>query len=272
MSGTLTIKRTHGLGNVLLLLPVLELLRDRGERVRLLTRPEWAETMDTLVRGLRVEPLDGPTPDGCVDLDAMTMAIRPVEHRTLELARLLGVEGDIPPRRYAVPKAWAAPFNHLSGGVVFAPEAGHPARQWPWEHVRELAASLTGSPLVLTGTDPSEPVPCDLDLRGRLDLKDMLGLLSVVSRVITLDSGTLHMGTTLGVPSVAVFGGVNPRFRVRADQRAITLQADMACAPCDKNETCDGRIPCLKSLRAAHVLAALNDLSRADGLEVRRIP
>jgi ADP-heptose:LPS heptosyltransferase len=271
MNGPLIMKRTHGLGNVLLLLPVLESLRDRGEGIRLLTRPEWAGAVGALVPGVDVVPLDGPAPDGCVDLDAMTMAIRPVEHRTLELARLLGVEGDIPPRKYTVPEAWASPYAHLSGCVVLAPEAGHPARQWPWEHLRELAASLAGSPLVLTGTDPSEALACDLDLRGKLGLKQMLGLLSVASGVITLDSGTLHMGTSLGVPSVAVFGGVNPRFRVRSGQRAITLQADMECVPCDKDETCGGRISCLKSLRATHVLTALNDLPKGEGLEVRRI-
>ncbi|HKI81519.1 MAG TPA: glycosyltransferase family 9 protein [Pseudodesulfovibrio sp.] len=271
MSGSLIIKRTHGLGNVLLLLPVLECLQDRGGNIRLLTRPEWAGAVGALVPAVDVVPLDGPVPDGCVDLDAMTMAIRPVEHRTLELARLLGVREDIPPRRYSVPEAWAIPYAPLLGCVVLAPEAGHPARQWPWEHLRELAVNLVGSPLVLTGTDPSGALACDLDLRGKLDLKQMLGLLSVASGVITLDSGTLHMGTSLGVPSVAVFGGVNPRFRVRSSQRAITLQADMDCVPCDKDETCGGRIPCLKSLRAVHVLSALNDLSQGDGLEVRRI-
>ncbi|WP_338668966.1 glycosyltransferase family 9 protein [Pseudodesulfovibrio methanolicus] len=271
MDGTLTIKRTHGLGNVLLLLPVLELLRDRGESVRLLTRLEWVGAVAALVPGVKVQLLEGPLPAGAVDLDVMTLSIKPVEHRTLELARLLGIDGDIPARRYTVPEAWGRPFDSLAGCVILAPEAGHPARQWAWKYVRELAASLTGSPLVLTGTAPSREVVCDRDLRGELDLAGMLGLLSRASAVVTLDSGTLHMATSLGVPSVAVFGGVNPRFRVRESQRAVVLQADMACAPCDKNETCDGRVPCLQRLRPEHVLDALRALDGCRGLEIRRI-
>ncbi|OIQ50043.1 ADP-heptose--LPS heptosyltransferase 2 [Pseudodesulfovibrio hydrargyri] len=273
MAKDLVIKRTHGLGNVLLLLPVLEHLRDRGQSVRLLTRPEWTEALSALVDGIGIAPHDGRAANDCVDLDAMTLSIRPEEHRTLELARLLGVADDIGPGRYTVPDAWAKPYRHLEGCVVFAPEAGHPAREWPPEYVDELAQRLLGRPLVLTGSLSKPRVACDEDLRGKQGLPQMLGLLSVASAVVSLDSGTLHMATSLGVPAVAVFGGVDPRFRVRAGQRTIVLQADMACAPCDKKETCDGAYPCLKSLTPDHALAALDDLRLpgGQGREIRRI-
>ena len=271
MADTLTIKRIHGLGNVLLLLPVLEHLRDRGEAVQLLTRAEWAGPIGALVHGVDVTVLDGGIPAEAVDLDAMTMGIKPVEHRTLELARLLGVTSNISPGKYTVPGEWGRPFEHLFGCVVFAPEAGHPARQWPWSYVRELSGYLIGTPLVLTGIDPTEKIPADVDLRGKLDLFGMIGLLSQAAKVITMDSGTLHMATSLSVPAVAVFGGLNPHFRVRESQRAIVLQADLDCVPCDKSEICQGRIPCLKSIDPSHVLTALADLDRAEGLIVRRI-
>lgn len=271
MMDKLVIKRTHGLGNVLLLLPVLEHLRDRGASVHLLTDPLWAEAVGELVRDVEVSPFAAATPE-TIDLDAMTMALKPVEHRTLELARLLGVEGDIPTRRYRIPESWGEPFDHLAGAIVFAPEATHPARQWSQDSTKKLAERLAGSPLVLTGVDPTEAIPCDADLRGKLDLRQMLGLLSKAKALVSLDSGTLHMATSLGIPSVAIFGGVNPRFRVRSNQQAIVLQADMTCAPCDKHETCDGRYSCLKRITPDVVRKAVHDLPMIGSvLKIRRI-
>lgn len=282
MVDPLLIKRTHGLGNVLLLLPVLLRLLEQGRAVRLLTRPEWVEVAAAL---LPESVVDAWEPElarvvaragGFVDLDALTLRVRPVEHRTLELARLLGVSGPLPVRPWSVPEAWSRPFERLRGAVLFAVEAGHPARQWPWEHVRALAGRLVSGngsrpPLVLTGLRTDPPLPCDLDLRGGLRLPEMLGLASVASRMISLDSGALHMATGLGLPCVAVFGGLEPRHRILPSQRAVALQADLPCAPCNKKETCDGRMDCLRTVEPDHVLAALETLQHSRGLEVRRV-
>lgn len=268
MTDTLCIKRTHGLGNVLLLLPVLERLRDQGRRVTLITRPEWAGAVRALVEGVSVRTGDA---NGAVDLDALTLTIRPREHRTFELARLLGVQGDIPPGIYAPPAAWGEPFAHLAGATVFAPEAGHPAREWPGTYAGELCRSLAGAPLVVTGVNKRPELECDADLRGTLSVEGMLGLLSVAGRMITMDSGALHMATSVGLPVVAVFGGVDPQRRIRLSQRAVALQSGRECAPCDKNETCRGAFHCLRDIAPGHVLSALHTLERATGLVVRRI-
>lgn len=271
MGAPITIKRSHGLGNVLLLLPVLDHLQENGQPVRLLTRPDWVDAIGALATTIDVVPFDGREGDGFVDLDAMTATIKPVAHRTNELARLLGVEDPVAPRTYSAPKAWASSFEHLSGAVVLAPEAMHPARQWPWSNVQALSLSLLGKPLVVTGVDQTLDISADMDLRGVLELKELLGIISQASAVIALDSGTLHMATALGIPGVAIFGGVNPAFRIRPEQRMIALQGDLACAPCNKNETCDGRYPCLEAVHPRHVLSALDDLGSCKGMEIRRV-
>lgn len=268
MTDKLFVKRTHGLGNVLLLLPVLERLRDEGRRVTLITRAEWAGAVRALIRGVEVLCVTG---NGAVDLDALTLKMRPREHRTFELARLLGVEGDIPPRIYTVPSEWSEPFAHLAGATVFAPEAGHPAREWPEAYSRELCRMLVGDPLVVTGMNGQARLDCDEDLRGKLGVEQMLGLLSVAGRMVTMDSGALHMATAIGLPAVAVFGGVDPRRRVRSSQRVVALQSRRSCAPCDKDETCQGAFHCLRDIGPARVMEGLGVLKKAAGLVVRKV-
>lgn len=45
---TISIRRCHGLGNVVLLLPVLDHLHSKGFKVNLVTREEWISTFSTL--------------------------------------------------------------------------------------------------------------------------------------------------------------------------------------------------------------------------------
>jgi heptosyltransferase-1 len=124
---------------------------------------------------------------------------------------------------------------------------------------------------VLTGLDPHTPLVCDVDLRGRLSLEQMLGLLSVAGRLVTMDSGALHMATSIGLPVMAVFGGVDPLRRVRRSQRVMALQSGRGCAPCNKNETCEGAYHCLQDISPVDVLQALERLDRTRGLEVLEI-
>lgn len=276
--GPVRVKRCHGLGNVLLLLPLLDHLRARGRDVLLATRREWVETVQELDPGIEVVAATQARVPDMVDLDFLSQDIRPDRHRTLEFAHMLGLpdgEGDIPARIYQAPAEWARPFSGLARATVFAPEAGHPAREWPPEHTAELCGLVKeqarDETLVITGLEKNSPLACTKDLRGELSLKEMLGLLSLARRVITMDSGALHMAVSLGLPTVALFGGVDPAHRVRPGQKVVVLQADRECAPCDKNETCHGEFPCLRQIRPGHVLEALDMLDHIDGLKVLRV-
>ena len=82
------IRRFHGLGNVVLLLPVLDKLAAEGRRVGVATRSEWAPTFSALRPGFI---WGSESPEGAVDLDALTSSMLPEEHRTDEFGRLLGV-------------------------------------------------------------------------------------------------------------------------------------------------------------------------------------
>jgi hypothetical protein len=251
---SLTIKRCHGLGNVVCLLPVLARLRDQGHTIRMVIRPEWLHTFSVLMPEIL---WTDRTQDDAVDLDELTSSLQPTEHRTDELGRLLGLSPPFRSPHLVVPEAWTEPFDSLAGSIVFAPEGGHPSRTWPTEKAAMLREYLQNEKLVLIGIDPQPEIPCDQDLRGQLELHELLGVLTVADTVVTMDSGVLHLAAALGTPAVAIFGGVDPDFRVRQDQRVVAMQTSLDCCPCNKNEICSGRFPCVRSAEPGDVIYAI---------------
>jgi hypothetical protein len=239
----ITLRRLHGLGNVLCLLPVADRLCNQGYTVSIMTRREWADDlMEIRPNYLWNKELSNTQ---FMDLDSLTAEGRPREHRTDEFGRLVGLEPPFPTLKINVPQSWRQPYESLRDCVVFAPEGGHPSRQWPGRFARTLAFHLPNRWIVAVGTNPGPEIVCDEDFRGTTALRDLMGVLSVASVVITMDSAVLHIAAAVGTPTVAIFGGINPEFRIRTDQPVVAVQADMPCCPCNKNETCEGRYPCI---------------------------
>ena len=99
--------------------------------------------------------------------------------------------------------------------------ASHPAKIWPPERYGKLADWLEakGYRVVLLGSardqrwtqevifaSDSKPV----DLAGKISLRDMACLLSCCRAVVANDSGLMHLGGALGVPTLGIFGHTNP--------------------------------------------------------------
>jgi hypothetical protein len=266
---SISVRRYHGLGNVIMLLPALDALAAEGVRVHLSTRPEWVGVLRAVRPDFNISVHSRPD---TLDLDTATESLRPGGHRGDEFAALLGARAPHAPPRLVIPEAWSGPFRRWAGAVGFAPEAGHPSREWPAQYSTTLAEHLKGSPLVLLGTSPTPPLACALDTRGRLKLEELLGLLQVLRLLICMDSGMLHLGAALGVPTVCVFGGITPEFRIQESQRVLALQAELDCCPCDKRETCDGRFDCIKTVTPRAVLDAVEDCLASTARIVRRTP
>ncbi len=261
LTGNLTarlvsIQRCHGLGNVICLLPALDYLHSLGCEVQVITNPLWTHAFSRLRPDYRWIAEISATDNDIINLDEMTRHKRPTEHRIDEFARLLNIETPLPSPQLTIPQLWRKPFEHLTGGIVFAPEGGHPSRSWPMEKAAQLKTALPQHKLILVGTNPEPVIPCDLDTRGQLELHELFGLLAVAHTVITMDSGVLHLAAALQIPTVAVFGGMNPQYRVRPDQNVVVLQTDLPCCPCSKNETCFDQFDCIQA-------ATPQDLSNA---------
>lgn len=249
------VKRCHGLGNVILLLPVLDYFHSHGCHVHLVTRKEWVEALSILKPQFEITAQSDAQ---AIDLDKMTDEGTPSQHRTDELARFLGVNLKIESPTIKVPSQWSLPFEHLSGSIVLAPEAAHPSRRWPTNFCCQVKKLFPENRLVLVGTDIRYRIPCDIDLRGQLDLAGLFGVITVSKVIITMDSAVLHIASSMRKATVAIFGGVDFRYRIRDDQPVVVLQSKMECCPCNKAEPCGNRYDCIKAIKPEHVQRAAN--------------
>jgi hypothetical protein len=251
-----------------MLLPWLRQLSRGGIDVRLATEANWVPAFQGLAPDVFF--LAAPVADA-IDLDQASMHAPPTMHRIEEVARLAGVSPSTSPCAFSAPDKWREPWSHLAGATVFAPEASHPARSAPVGLVNGLSTKLVGRPLVLLGIGSDLQLPADFDLRGRTSLQDALAIVSLARCVVTMDSAVLHMCTLLDIPCLALFGGVDPRFRSMTGHRLIAVTGRVDCWPCNKKEICDDRYDCIQTLDTEGVLAALDELPGITEREIRQL-
>jgi ADP-heptose:LPS heptosyltransferase len=100
--------------------------------------------------------------------------------------------------------------------VILQPATSDPRRCWPLEKYAVVADALmaAGARVAINATAAEAPVARALaslmqrppiDLSGRLSLGGLLGLLSYARLALGNDSGTLHLATAVGVPTVGIF-------------------------------------------------------------------
>lgn len=154
------------------------------------------------------------------------------------------------------------PWVGLSPGAAYGP-----AKRWPPERVAALGTELVrawGARLVLLGGPDERPV-ADLvqahlhlpvlDLVGRTELRQALGVLTQLKLLITNDSGLMHAAAALQVPLLALFGSTDPAATGPFTARATVLRHLLPCSPCFQR-TCAIGYPCLTAITVDEVMAA----------------
>ncbi len=199
-----------------------------------------------------------------------------------------GIPDVIPPRASPLP---ADLQQALAPGfvVVHAPSMWS-YKQWPLPHFEEVVRQLLGQgrQVVLTGSGSERDQACVeplralgappqlLDASGRLDFRQLAGMLRQAALYIGPDTSVSHLAAACGVPVIAVFGPTNPlrwapwpvgaaqpiRFQ-RRQQRQQTgnvtvLQATLPCVPCGRagcEDHRNSRSDCLQAITPELVLA-----------------
>lgn len=175
--------------------------------------------------------------------------------------------------------AWLAHGLTAQGHVVMAPGAEYgPAKRWPVSHFAQLAAELTQD-VVLLGSGKERAV-CDdivsqalprkahgrlLNLAGQTSLEQAFALIASAHRVVSNDSGLMHVAAALDVPQVAVFGSSSPEHTPPLSPKAHVIwlkwdtqyQPPLDCAPCFQRDCPEGHLRCLHDIPPARVLQAL---------------
>ena len=154
--------------------------------------------------------------------------------------------------------------------AVLAPGAEYgPAKRWPARHFAALAKTLhaAGSSIWLLGSARDGPIAAEIqrlsggiceDLAGRTSLDEAIDLMACARRVVTNDSGLMHVAAALERPTAAIFGSSSPAFTPPLSPRARVVSLRLECSPCFARVCPLGHTNCLENLEPAAVLAALD--------------
>jgi heptosyltransferase-2 len=154
--------------------------------------------------------------------------------------------------------------------AVFAPGAEYgPAKRWPPRHFADLAKTLVarGFQVWLMGSQKDAAITAEiqqlcggicLDFAGRTSLDEAIDLMSFAARVVTNDSGLMHVAAALDRPMAALFGSSSPAFTPPLSAHARIITLNLVCSPCFQRVCPLGHTNCLVTLEPTRVLAALD--------------
>ncbi len=86
------------------------------------------------------------------------------------------------------------------------------------------------------------------NLAGRTTLLDAIDLLNLCERVVTNDSGLMHIAAAVGCRLIVLYGSTSADFTPPLTTKASALKSHLACSPCFKPECPLGHKDCLNQL------------------------
>lgn len=148
-----------------------------------------------------------------------------------------------------------------------------PLKRWPEGNFTELirrVMTLPGVAVVVPGgesdlslieriTLPLEKKP--IVMAGRVDLKGMIALCSVLDILVSNDSGPLHVANAVGTAVIGIFGPTREEWTgPRGRGRRVILQHDLECnsTPCYDNVCRDNK--CMQAVTVDEVFDAVQNL------------
>ncbi|MGZ3607631.1 MAG: lipopolysaccharide heptosyltransferase II [Syntrophales bacterium] len=91
-----------------------------------------------------------------------------------------------------------------------------------------------------------------INLAGKTNLKEAIGVISRCSLFISNDSGLMHVAGALNIPTVAIFGSTNPVTTSPVGERSVIICKGASCSPCLK-ETCPTDFRCMDMISVEEV-------------------
>ncbi len=165
--------------------------------------------------------------------------------------------------------------------VALSVGASRPQKRWPAAHFARtavMAASHGFNVLLLGGGNEQDmstaaEVMCAaeksgnggnvvVDLVGKTTIEQLSAAIRISDVLVTCDTGSMHIGSGLGTPLVALFGSTSPKFTgpYGEERKAKILDLHLPCAPCGTHPTCNGRYDCMTGIEPDHVLQSILEL------------
>lgn len=162
----------------------------------------------------------------------------------------------------------------LTDAVIIGinPGTNRPTERWPAEKFSELgklaSKQLNARVLVFWGPGEralAENIVSAIGQRASIapptTLKQLGALFRKCSVVVSNDSGPMHIAAAVGVPTVGIFGPVNPRLQGPYGERTASVTNHrLNCLGCNYDKHCPIGNMCMTELEAKTVLAAVERL------------
>ena len=183
--------------------------------------------------------------------------------------------GLISDAKFQIPTG-AAPSNfklQTSNFVAFVIGAAHATKRLPTEKIIDICNQIRLPIYLLGGKEDAErgALICVksssyvVNLCGKLNLNQSASVVRQATKVVTHDTGLMHIAAAFGKDIVSVWGNTIPEFGMTpylptADSQIIEVK-DLSCRPCSKigHDKCPkGHFKCMEMMDAFAVAAAVN--------------
>jgi heptosyltransferase-2 len=142
------------------------------------------------------------------------------------------------------------------------------AKRWPEKYYAELANQMInqGWEVWLFGSAGEKTVGNKIqflcnnrcrDFVGTTSLPEAIDLLSVVTKVVSNDSGLMHIAAALKRSVMAIYGPTPAEFAPPLAVGAKILQLDLPCRPCKQRECPLGHHHCMKMIKPTQVIDSI---------------
>lgn len=149
--------------------------------------------------------------------------------------------------------------------IALHPYSKWRTKLWPWRNYQELVDSMPDRKFVVVGEGPWFPLDAPgqlVDLRGQLNLGQLVSVLDKAQAVLSTDSGPAHIAGALGRPTLVLFGATDWRKTKPSGARVNVRTHALFCSPCLKR-TCwrDTPVECMSLLEPQKIGTVLTSLA-----------
>lgn len=145
------------------------------------------------------------------------------------------------------------------------------AKRWPASYFAEVATAMIkqGWQVLLLGSAKDQAITQSIhmqvasefcsDLAGQTSIEEVIALLALADRVVSNDSGLMHVAAAVDTPVVAIYGSSDPTYTPPLSDNAQIISLSLECSPCFKRECPLGHLDCLNDIKPEQVLSGLAD-------------
>ena len=154
-------------------------------------------------------------------------------------------------------------------GMMPGAEYG-PAKQWSITHYQELARELNsaGFQVWVFGSEKEREIGAQIasvgdaitDLCGTTRLEDVIDLVTLCEKVVSNDSGLMHVACAVGTKVIAIYGSSSPTYTPPLSSNAEVIYRYLECSPCYKRECPLGHTNCLTGIDSGTVFTTIKGL------------